>query len=208
MDCYNRIMKLALLPLGFAAVGAVSCGGVSNSISGAPALDFTPTFVGSATFEGTCPCPGVGGGPASYQGVVVLMSDDPNLASQCNASSVDFNTGGFHYLTIQVTSTSPIVPGTFSIENSISNGAFATVVESRPAPVTATNTLDFVQDDGATGSVKIDEVGTTVEGTFDALSLRRWGSQVDGNLSGSFNASPCQGPAQNSFQSPCSACPG
>jgi hypothetical protein len=201
-------MKFALLSLAFAAVDAVSCGGVSNSISGDPTVDFTPTFVGSATFEGTCPCLDVSGGPASYQGVVVLMSDDPNLASQCDTSSVDFNSGSFHYLTIQVTSTSAVVPGTFTIEDPISNGPFATVVESRPAPITATNTLDFVQDDEATGSVKIDEVGTTVEGSFDALDLRRWGSTVDGSLSGSFNASPCQGPARNSFQSPCSACPG
>jgi hypothetical protein len=113
-----------------------------------------------------------------------------------------------HYLTIQITSTSAIVPGTFTIENPISNGPFATVVELRPTPITATNTLDFVQDDAATGRVEIDEVGTTVEGSFDALDLRRWGSEVDGSLSGSFKASPCQGPARNSFQSPCSACPG
>jgi hypothetical protein len=75
-DCLGRVMNLVQIPLAFAAAGAVSCGGVSNSISGDPALDFAPTFIGSATFEGTCLCPDISGGPANYQGVVVLMSDE------------------------------------------------------------------------------------------------------------------------------------
>jgi hypothetical protein len=69
--------------------------------------------------------------------------------------------------------------------------------------------VDFVQDDDATGTVKIDQLGTVVSGSFNAVGFHDFGGMtVDGNLSGSFQASACQAPASGGFQSPCSACPG
>jgi hypothetical protein len=202
-------MNLALLPgVGFVVMAAASCGG-GNSVSGDTTVDFTPTFFGSATVDGTCPCPSIGG-PASYHAVVVLMSDDPSFSSQCSAKAeeIQFDFGSFHYLTIQVVSTAPIAPGTFTIENPTPKGAFATVLEDRPVPSGKTS-VDFVQDDDATGTVEIDQLGTVVSGSFNAVGFHDFGGMtVDGNLSGSFQASACQAPASGGFQSPCSACPG
>jgi hypothetical protein len=217
---YARPMR-AILPfaVALATLTAASCGGSSgsssggaiNTVSGDMATQFSPTFVGYASVQGTCTCPTYGG-PASYAGVVVLMSDDPNLQAQCTAAPQDihFDFPSSHYLTIQVVSTSAVAAGTYTIENPLLTGPFATLVESRPVTGDASGSaVGFVEDDNDSGTVTIDQIGSVVRGSFDASGLEPFGqAPSDGTLSGSFQAPLCQSAASASFQSPCSACPG
>jgi hypothetical protein len=185
-------------------------GGSGNTLLGT--FLFPLTFVGSATTSGTCETCG-SGGPPSYEGVVVMMSDDPNLQGSCESLDArvgyDFDFARYHYLTIQVTSTTGAAVSVGSYNLTDSNSVlFGYVSESTPIPLDA-SPLGYTNEDDGTGAVKITSLTGDVKGTFSATDLMRSGAGPrTGELSGSFDAPSCPGLGVSAFQSPCFLCPG
>jgi hypothetical protein len=207
-----------------AAFFAAACSGSSGpspGLSGTGVLDFTPTFTGAVTTSGTCPvCGGLPGtdaggtpsGPASYQALVVLLTDDPNVQTNCAVNSYALDPARYHYVTVQVVSTQTIAPGRYAIHSSLAQAggasAYAYVAEMRPVDGGSLG-LDYVNDDNATGTVVLTTTGDTASGTFTADGLEMFGGgPSQGNLTGSFVATSCPALAQSAFQSPCGGCPG
>jgi hypothetical protein len=204
-------------------------GGPGTSVSGTAKLTFTPTFVGSAVSSGSCPvCGGLpmagdagGGGsfpsgPASYDGVVVVLSDDPNLHASCDAdagSGYAFDFQHYHYLTVQVLSTEPIAVGSYAIHSALSQAdggvSFGYVDDSVPLAADASHGIGYDNEDNGTGTVTITGLGNVVTGSFNAGGLELYGSGASqGNVSGSFDAPSCPSLAESAFQRPCGGCPG
>jgi hypothetical protein len=213
-------------------------GGPGTMLTGTGALTFTPTFVGASTTSGSCPvCGGLpmgnpvgdGGpisvpdandsfpsGPASFHGVVVVMSDDPGLQASCAsdaAGGYDFDFQRYHYLTVQVVSTGVISPGTYAIHSALSQAdggvSYGYVDDSVPVASTGSSGIGYANEDNGTGTVKITVFGSSVQGSFDATGLERFGGGASqGNLSGSFDAPLCPGLAASAFEGPCGGCPG
>jgi len=162
--------------------------------------------------------PGGGGsspsGPASYNGVVVVMSDDPNLQGSCGSDAgYTFNYDRYHYLTIQVVSTETITPGSYAIHSSLSQSdggiSYGYVDESRPLATDASSGLGYSNDDNGSGTVQLTGLGVVVQGSFTVTGLEQFGSgPPQGDLAGSFSAASCPSLAQAAFQGPCGGCPG
>jgi hypothetical protein len=75
-------------------------------------------------------------------------------------------------------------------------------VESRPA----STDLGFADDDNASGTVQITDLGSSVEGSFDAMGLENFGSGgSQGDVSGSFDARLCPALVEIAFEAPCGA---
>jgi hypothetical protein len=216
------ILPPACLALLAACSGTTTGGGSSTtSITGTATLTFSTSFVGSASTSGTCPVcgplPGSGGsgtpsGPASYHGVVVLLSDDPSLQGHCADASAEysFDNAKYHYLTIQVTSTEAIASGSYVIHpgfNQTTGGSYGYVDESKPT--NEPTGVGFDNEDNGTGTVDITALGTSVQGSFDAMGLELFGAGASqGDLSGTFDAPSCPALAAIAFQGPCGGCPG
>jgi hypothetical protein len=204
---------------------AHDAGGGGTNLSGTASLTFTPSFAGSAESAGSCPvCGGLptgdGGstgsfpsGPASYHGVVVVLSDDPSLEAKCTVGSASFDDTRYHYLTIQVLSTGAVSEGSYGIHSALSQSdggvSFGYVDDSVPVPGDASHGIGYHNEDNGSGTVTITGLGATVTGTFDATGLELFGGgSSQGNLSGSFSAPSCPGLAAAAFQAPCGGCPG
>ena len=208
---------------------SIDSGGPATTLSGTSHLTFTPKFIGSAAASGSCPVcgglpmPGDGGGggsfpsgPASYNGVVIVLSDDPNLEASCTsdaAAGYTFNFDSYHYLTIQVVSIDAISAGTYAVHSALSQAdggvSYGYVDDSVPASPDASSGIGYDNEDNGRGTVTLTGVGGTVLGTFNVTGLELFGGGASqGNLSGSFVAPSCPSLANSAFQGPCGGCPG
>ena len=185
--------------------------GPSTSVTGSAALTFTPKFAGYLTASGGCvvcsgPSPGPSG-PAHYDTALVLLTDDPDVATHCAADGAvhlfDFTT--YHYLSfsISIAGTQALTAGTYTTTNvtlpvNATNGETAVEIsESCPTGSACANEGDVFQ-----GSIIIKSVGSSITGTFDATEAAEGGTL---KLSGSFDAVSCpQMPAGNPV--PCLGC--
>jgi len=168
-------------------------------------------MAGDAGGGGTFPS-----GPASYDGVVVLLSDDPNLQATCDTEAgagYAFDFQKYHYLTVQVLSTEAVAVGNYAIHSALdqSDGgvSFGYVDDSVPVAADASHGIGYDNEDNGTGTVTITGLGSTVSGRFTAAGLELFGGGASqGNLSGSFDAPSCPSLAESAFQRPCGGCPG
>jgi hypothetical protein len=187
-------------------------------LSGSPALQFSPSFTAYFATSGKCEL--CANNPPTYDAIVVVMSDDPNLQRECDSGDAQYSLApaGYHYLTVEIVSTATLGAGSYPVGpprgGAAAPSAYVLVGESRPTKNGSTQSF------GASGSVQLVQVADLVQGSFTA-SLKSSGESATAvSLSGSFFASSCpllfnlasdvEDPSSfyELFQSPCSACPG
>jgi hypothetical protein len=186
-----------------ALVIACSGSGSRTSVTGAAVLTFTPVFSGSATTSGNClaAC-----GPASYHALVILVTDDPGVESQCAADAIrfgeSFNPKQYHYLTITTVSADPIAAGTYVISASGDETTYASVDVNGPS----SGTLGFWDYANPSGNVQITGLYGGAQGSFTASGFYGPDDATVGALSGTFDAPSCTALAGSAGV--CGACPG
>ena len=208
-----------------ASIADASDAAEPNVVSGSLASDsstvmrsFVPSFVGYQTGEGTCSC---GQGP--YKMLVVALSDDPTILTNCD-QPMHLDETRYHYVLVWaftvIGSTSgtapPVGEGSYAIEppGSWQYGpsklgyvgvlANADEVQGCASYQTCTDIVEIA----TSGSVSLDAVGDTVSGTFDSSTFEWGGYGLTGPLSGRFvaSASHCQSFPLPILLDPCMRC--
>jgi len=159
----------------------------ASSVAGSSTLTFAPTVVGFATDSGDCNCT-----RSQYERLVVFMTDDPALPGECTEMFFGpemLDPSRYHYLLIEVFSSTTTMPpptpeaGTYPVNPDEYVGQYSYVINMSSGAAffePATN-----------GAVQIDQVGSSVRGTFTAADFTSSGVETGENLSGSFDATSC-----------------